>query len=440
MISEIINSFEQKFNKFAEKTDAFTSRFICDEDSAIGTLYFTGFNVEFEYSLECGCLIEKSGLNIILDFSKRTDKPLKCMMYDIIELIDKNNFNCWFYCYIENKSRMELCFDKLSSDFLQILPELKKLACTAEGIIQIESVLKHNTQTVLGIDFEKELSEFEDDIIDDTYDYLYRTYFGYQQSCFATDEYLNFLLGNFKKSLKRYEKKKKRLIYEDNIIRYIKDCEESQPIISHEYESLKDGLKAYTSSNGFLPVFVSWCILLIPCTLFFTVLYLIISLALYNSELYSTQLEPYNFPAVILPAFICSIAASYFLQSNIRKKFFKKSYEKQKDYNAIFNSTKTKKRMGIFFYLIYILSLVATFLFANMGVSLSETDIRVNDNFLSIHGHHYTYNEIETVDYTDEMYTISFNDGYTFKLYEFAEDSDIEEKILPIFEVNGVTI
>ena len=103
MINEIINVFERKFNKFADSTEAFTTRFIRDEDSAIGTLCFNRFNVEFEYCLECGASVEKSGLNIIVDFTKRSEFPIKCMIYDIIGLFDNDNFACWFYCFIENE-------------------------------------------------------------------------------------------------------------------------------------------------------------------------------------------------------------------------------------------------------------------------------------------------------------------------------------------------
>ena len=60
MIENLINVFEQKFNTFADTTDAFTSRFVRDEDSAIGTLCYRNFNVEFEYCLECGGIIEKT--------------------------------------------------------------------------------------------------------------------------------------------------------------------------------------------------------------------------------------------------------------------------------------------------------------------------------------------------------------------------------------------
>lgn len=443
MVNGIIDCFERKFNKFADTTDAFTYRFVRDEDSAIGTLCFNSFNVEFEYCLECGGIVEKSGLNIILDFSKRASAPLKCTMYDIIHLVDKNNFNCWFYCFIENESRMELCFDKLSSDFAEVFPKIREFANSPVRISQIENILAKNINATVGINIEQELSDVTQDdfenIIEDTYDYLYGMYFGYQQSSFATDEYRDFLAGNHKKALKRYEKKKKCLQYEEDIIEFMKNCDEPVPIISEEYECLKDGLKEYTSSRGFLPFFASWWILVIPYSALFVLLYFALSLIMHGSAVYATQLEPYNFMSAILPALVCSIASSYFLQDKICAKFFKKTYSRQKDYDAIFNGAKTRRRIGVFIYLVYILAVVATFLFANMGFSLSETGIRVNEDILDINGRCYTYNEIESVEHGDDI-TVNFDDGYSVGLYQFADEADIEENILPILEANGVKI
>ena len=74
------------------------------------------------------------------------------MMYDIIGLLDKNNFNCWFYCFIENEERMELCFDKLSTDFEEVLPKLRDFAGSVDNLKKLEEIIKKNIKTTVGID------------------------------------------------------------------------------------------------------------------------------------------------------------------------------------------------------------------------------------------------------------------------------------------------
>ncbi len=442
MITNIIKAFERKFNKFAESTDAFTSRFICDEDSAIGTLCFRNFNVEFEYTLECGGIVEKSGLNIILDFSKRTKIPLRCMMYDIIALIDKDNFNCWFYCFIENEERMELCFDKLSGDFAEVLPKIKKFTNSTDNIAKLRTVVDKNIKTATGINFQKDFVidlDMENHVNpDEAYDYFYNLFFGFQQCAFASNAYRDFLAGDFKKALRKYEKKKNRLIYEDRLIEYMRSETEPSPVFSKEYECLKDGLKEYSGSSGFIPFFISWWILLIPCFAFFSIIYFSICHIMYHSAIYATQFELYNVLNCLMSAFLCSIASGYFLQDRIYKKLFRKKYERKKDYDDIFNNEKSTKRIKILIYLVYILSLVTIFLFANMGLSFDERGVRLNESIVDISGSYYTYNEIESLKHEDDFYVIYFDDGKRLELVNYIHDDDIREKLVTILDESGI--
>lgn len=448
MINEIINVFERKFNKLADRSNAFTTRFIRDEDSAIGTLCFNKFNVEFEYGLECGGSVEKSGLNIIIDFSKRSAFPIKCMMYDLIGLIDRENFSCWFYCFIESAERMELCFDKLSSDFEKTLPKIKDFAERESNISKIENVLRKNILNTVGIDiFEDINSEFEnDDVVNpgDVYEYLFSLYFGFEQCAFASNEYRDFLAGDFKKAQKKYEKKKKRLTYEDLLLEHIKTCENPKPVLSQEYECLKDGLKEYYGANGFIPYFSSCGLLLVPFLAVCVAVYYAVSGLLYHSAIYASPLEPYNAASCLIPAILCSLIAAYFMQENIYRSFFRNKYQKMKNYDAIFNSEKSKKRVKIVLYLVYILALIFLFFNANNGIALYERGVNVSSYYFDFKGDFYNYGDLSCLDITqnggENDYTLYADGEDGINLGTYADSEDIEKRIVPVFEKNGVEI
>lgn len=447
MVNDIIKTFERKFNKFADTTHAFTTRFIRDEDSAIGTLCFNGYNVEFEYCLECGGTVEKSGLNIIVDFSKRRQTPLRCMMYDVVTVTDETNFDCWFYCFIENESRMELCFDKLSSDFMNIKPQIDELVSDGKKMDLLEAVVQKNILTMVGVDIKKELGGSSDDDIDvdETYNYLFNMYFSFVQCAFASDEYRDFLGGDFKKALKKYEKKKKLLAYEERIISHIESGAESKPIIAEEYECLKDGLKSYKGVSGFIPFAVSTCILLIPFLVVCVGGYYAISVIMYRTMLYSTVFELYNALACIIPAFISSIVAGYFMRDRVYSKFFKVKYAKMKDYEDIFYSGKSRRRMKVFCYLIYLVILIFVFLTAHNGFAMSESGINYTDGIFDIKGKGYSYSDVRSVSYKIDNgkptgYQLNLSDGTEVWLGHFADDNDVEKHILPILSNNGIEI
>ncbi len=448
MIDEIINEFKQKFNTFADTTDAFSSRFIRDEDSAIATLCFNRFNVEFEYCLDCGGEIAKSGLNIIIDFSKRSEMPLKCMMYDLIGLIDENNFSCWFYCFIESRERMALCFDKLSGDFNAVLPKIKSLAESDESEKKITEILKTNIKNMIGIDFVKyiyEESQVGDGIdLDEVCEYVYSVYFGFEQCAFSSYEYRDFLSGDRKKALKRYEKKKNRLIYEEKIIDYLRHTEDPKAVLSEEYECLRDGLREYSGTSGFVPYFASCGLLLIPFLILCMGMYYAVSSIMYGSAIYSSALEWYNAVCCIIPALFCSFSAAYFLKERIYRRLFKRRFEKMKNYDAVFESEKSKKRTRIILYLFYILALLFVFLSANKGVSLYETGINVNRHYFDIKGSFYSYSEAACVKTTSDdgsnTYEIRMTNGESIDLDSYVDFEDIENKLIPLFENFGVEI
>lgn len=448
MIDNIINVFERKFNKFADTTDAFTARFIRDEDSAIGTLCFSRFNVEFEYCLECGGTVEKSGLNIIVDFSKRSNFPIKCMMYDLMGLIDKDNFSCWFYCFIENEVRMELCFDRLARDFENVLPKLKDFLNTDGSMAKVEEVLRQNVFNTVGIDFSKDINSTLDSgeavNLDEVYDYLFSLYFGFEQCAFASDEYRDFLAGDYKKALKKYGKKKKRLAYEDRIVEFMEGCDNPELILSEEYECLKDGLKEYRGTSGFGPYFIAAGILLIPFLAVCIAMYYAISGILYHSALYASPLELYNAAGCIIPAMFCSLAAAYFIRESIFRKFFKSKYQKMKDYDAIFNSEKSKKRIRVTLYLFYLIALIFVFLTANNGIALYESGVNVNSNYFDITSNFYSYSDIISLDVESDGSTSNYElypdktDSINIGMY--ASKDDIENNIIPILESKGTKI
>ena len=439
---DIIDVFEVQFNIYAEKAESFASRFIRDKDSAIGTLYFKNFNVEFEYCLEYDGNIEKSGLNIIIDFSKRSELPLKCMVYDIIELIDKDNFNCWFYCYIENAERMKLCFERLSSDFTHISPKLIEFANSKDNLKKLEDVLRKNIKVTVGVDDINEVGDWVEGLeavtTDDAYEYLYSMYFGSQQCIFASNEYRDFLSGDRKKALKKYEKKKGKLIYEEKLTEYLRNCKSLSPIIPKELECLRDGLKEYIGTSGFFPFIISCSILLIPFFVLSVFLYYLISLILYRNVIYTTAFEPYNALSCLLPAVVGSLACGYFSKEAIYRKFFKNKYQKMMDYERIFNTENTKKKTRVFLYLIYILVIIFVFLISNNAVSVSDTGLQVNETIFDINGNFYSYDEIQYTEYTDENYIIYFDNGHSLEMYKYAISTDTEQNILPLLELYGI--
>ncbi len=447
MVSKLIDVFAKKFNKMARRTSAYNYNLIYDEDSVIGMLSFDGFCVEFDYSLECGGEVEKSGLGIIIDLSQKYSETFKCMMYDIMPYVDDRDFTCWYYCFVENTERMELCFDKLENDFFAIFPKLQKALNDEQVLEKLEKQVDESVKITVGAaaynDMEEELQSDRTNIAKGQADLakalVMGLYIGNEQCAYASKAYCAFIEGDYKKALKRYSRKKYLLLYEKNLVEYMKSCREPKPLFDEKYFCLKEGLREYYGSTGFVPFAVSALMMFFPVLFVCLTVYFAVCGIMYHNTLYSSAFEWYNGLYCVMPAFIGSMVMGYISRDTVYRRLFKKRYKRMKDYEAIFNSGKTKKRMKTFLYLVYVIILLFVFLSANNALVLTDNGVSVTGHYFDIVKDNYSYNNIDGV-YIDGESCIMYAKGNEIHLSNFVEFDDTEKQILPILRENKVRI
>ena len=140
-----------------------------------------------------------------------------------------------------------------------------------------------------------------------------------------------------------------------------------------------------------------------------------------------------------MPAFIGSMVMGYISRDTVYRRLFKKRYKRMKDYEAIFNSGKTKKRMKTFLYLVYVIILLFVFLSANNALVLTDNGVSVTGHYFDIVKDNYSYNNIDGV-YIDGESCIMYAKGNEIHLSNFVEFDDTEKQILPILRENKVRI
>lgn len=367
-----------------------------------------------------------------------------CMVYDIIPLLNSFTPDCWFYPFIENEKRMELCFDKLSKDFNKVLPLIQEFVLKPDAVKIITDTINNNVENYSGFDIIKESEAIYKDLdeISEEYarEYLLNMYIEIEQNVFSSYEYRDFLEGDYKKALRRYKKKKHRLQYEDMLIEYIESDDKAKEILPKQYRCLKDGLKEQEGSDGFLPFCVSTIITFIPVFLLFVSIYFVICQILYSDCIYATQYSNAYFMNCFFPAFISSIAMGYFMQETVYRWFFRKKYRHAMEYSAILDTEKTKKRMRVFTYAVYILSIVFVFLSANCGFAFSDLGVNDNSYYFSVFGTYHSYNSFKNVTVDDDEITFYFDDGTYAEFDEFITNEDFENNIRPILAEQDITI
>ncbi len=458
--NSIISTFCSKSRDFAASQGAITSEFFPlykgkDRLKEItARVYFNSFILDFVYSISSfGSVGPKSILDCRI-WLEKNEEHLCFSLYDLMFLIDQNNFKCYFFPFIETPKKMTRCFEALAEDLRLFIPRITEIAQNEEQSQLAYNVLKTDIETV----FDKNMFKPDNDLDQDTADYVFATslnrYYEWVKLRLASKCYAEFLDGNYVKSIQRCEKYKTRLAYEDRLLAFMKSLPEGgkYDAVAPDLNTLRDGLKIQTGASELPAFFAAWFLLALPLTLIFLGLYyLFLFISSGNAE-YSTGLALYNALYVFLPAIITAIALSYFIRRRIYKFIYRKKLQKMLDYDAIMNTQSESKFMKGFAYIILIGSLIFTPLLAHTDIAFYTYEFVDNSAFFSLKGDSYSYDQIESVwriegsynalgDWVDyPFYVFLMKDGTIMDQLELMEYSDIEKNLLPILQKRGLTI
>jgi hypothetical protein len=461
--SEIIEAFCSNVESFAAGQDLITHEIlpICerpgsnDVKEVIGRLYFRSFNFDFVYIVNNSILGigPKSILECRIWLSKG-EKLLHFSLYDLMYLIDSINFKCYFFPYIENAKRMNICFAAITNDLNSFIPKIAAIAEDLSAVEQAYICLKTDIASVWDKELlvsnpsaDKESAEIskEDSI---------ERYYSWLRFRFASRGYSAFLSSNYKKAIKVYSKYKKRLAYEDRLLEFMKSLQGHKyyNAVLPELNTLKDGLKAETGTSESFPLFVSWAVITPFTLVIYLIIYYVGFYLLNLGAVYSTGIELYNAMFAFLPAFLTSIVLSYSFRRAIFRLFFRKSYQRRLDYDAILNTKSEDRFMKVFSKFVISGCLLFTMLFANTNISFHKDGLEDSTSMFSIKGKYYGYEQIESVwlvsgrynsfnQWLDNpSYVIQLKSGKLIDLYQYLEFPDMERHVLPIFQENGFEI
>ena len=115
-----------------------------------------------------------------------------------------------------------------------------------------------------------------------------------------------------------------------------------------------------------------------------------------------------------------------------------------KDYDAIFNSEKSKKRMRVILYIFYLVALIFVFLSANNGIAVYEYGVNVNSHYFDVTGNFYSYSDIICLDAEPDgnsgKYDLYLDSADSINIGMYADRNDMEKKIIPVLESKQVEI
>lgn len=461
-LAQIINAFIANFEAFAAEQDCIHHEVLStykdgpdkqELKEVIGRLYYHQFDLDFVYSLKTCILGPRSVLSVRIWLSKN-EKTMSCTLYDLMSLLDKDNFKCYIYPYIPNADLMNECFKTIAGDVKSFIPGIADIAANKDLVEQVYDNVKADIAAVWNSKLFEPQDYIAPEVAEAILNYNIELYNDWLMLRYATGGYLTFLNGKYIKAIKSYSRYKKRLAYEERLLAFLKSLKEGEcyDAVPNGLNTLREGLKAQNNAGELPVLLLAW--------LFATPVLLVLYLALYylclfifsGKSLYNTGIELYNAMFVFLPAFLTAICLSYFMRKKVYALLFRKSAKRKLEYDAILNSSSEEKFMRGFTRVLVSLGLIFTVLLANTHISFKHNGIVDKSSPFSLRGTFYPYSEVNSLwriegryngfgEWLDApSYVIVFKNEKKLDLYQYLEYSDMERHILPILTQKGFEV
>lgn len=453
LIKKLVETFKRETEKYSNELEGVVN-YKCDEffrknnpqkgyHSIDANIMFKNFVLKLEYKINVSVLIPKSTVEMRFMF-ENGKLPVEFSVYDILNIIDKDNFKCYTFSYVTTEEKMKQIIKCLVDTFKEYKNEIEELSENRESIMQIEEDTESKIQLFLNEDIFKSRDAFY-------LMHMLELYYVVDVSRFTLDAYVDYTVGKYVKAIKKYNKLKGKLTsYEKRLIEYIKqNVNQIEEPLKQEMNTLVQAKKLKNIKTELLPMYLSWLVLTPLWCIIYDLVYYIATYFMYKDAIYVTGSFPF---AIFLPAFITAIIHSYFTRSTVYKLLFRKKYNEIKALDEIENGEKVERVMSKLFQFIIASSLVFSLLIANTNIAFYEEYFKDNLDLLSIKGTSYEYEDVYCVYKADGIindfgqvvnnptYVILLKGGEQINLYYDVEFEDAKNNIIPIFEKHNIEI
>lgn len=450
-IGLISEEFEKNVKEFALSDEErpsckFTSSYSKEDiREKKGYVDYGKFVIVFTYSFESPITAPKSILECRISFNK--NNAVEYPLYDLLEIINPNDFKCYIFSYIESAERMRSCFSVLAGALRSYKQHIASIAEDEEKLKLLEEQRASNLKTLYGR-FYNMASDADSEMLN----FFDENYCSMYHMLFSSGRYNDFLKGNYQKAKKKYLRAKKLIRYEQRLLAFLTQLPpgEKYEAVTPELNTLNEGLKEASGNRGIsIMLFSIFCFT--PILLAgFAFLYLLVVKLAYKDAVYVTSLDLNSAMNMLLPAMLVSILLSYFWRRGISKRIFPKSHKKRAQYDNILNRNHENRLMRRFTYIALTGCMLFLFLSANSNLAFYENGFRNNLTFFSLDSEYIRYDRIDSVwqvsgrynslgmRIEQPYYIILLKNGTKLDFSSDVYDYQFSEKIIPILTEKGI--
>lgn len=453
MIEKIVESFKDKTKEYSDKLNALsydTETYYIKNDKEKGynfidaSIEFKDLFLKMEYKVHTSMLLPTSTLEMRILF-KGSKFPIEYSIYDLLNIIDETNFNCYTIPYITSTETMEKALDYLLDVFEKYKERISDLLHNDEKFNKLEENVREQIAKLLGGNLFKSINP-------EYIAHMLEVYYVLDAARFTTEIYANYVLqGKYKQAIKAYSRTKyKTTIYEERLKEYLSTLKEPVSILPKELETIKTAKKY--QKVGFkqsLLIGLSFLILTPAWAVLYGLIYMVSHNYITKELIYISNSE---WPIILLLGFVTAIANMFFTRKLIAKLIYKEKYEEYKMFDMVANSESVNNFMTKFFQFIIAACIAFSMLAANTYIGFTYNNIVLNDGYFNLKGEEIPYEKVHSVYKTEKLadeiigeientnYIIVLKDNTKIELYWFITNEEVETNVLPIFKEKGIEI
>lgn len=446
MINNVLEILKQKVSRFASDTNgSFQGERILLSRGRVpvceASVEYPMFKLSFMY--HSGSRRGPKSVLSCMFHIKSEEQSMGYLIYDLLNIIDENDFSCYTYAYIPDDTAFEKCIDELCSKLLAKFDRINELFYNGEECIRLRETKKNDINNFFGKDVFEAADNFEADARVSYFRHVYDLFFAHIMSFFVSRCYALYQNGEKKRAYAAFNRSRVPTEYQRRFLEHLGDDALPQ---TTENNYVYEGLIAQKKSRLALPTIA---VMLLIASFFCPVYYFLHNLflqrfaagALYNS---ATELENAMFCA--MPALITAAGITVTLKKHIAYLTFPKTRARLKRFGGIIFKKFKKNTVFYSIFTSVMLSVIFSMLIANTGIKFFDKTMKINASFTQLRAVEYGYSEIEEVVEEKEMTygaiitTIKFKDGKMFSMIGVGEQNSINTKIYPILQSKGIEI
>ena len=434
---EQINHMHSLVADFAEQTGAISVEYVEDKRYAEWSVKYNIIKLQFVLTKKekILCPIATLFCRIYLGKNEKHYYHLP----ELMEYLEPDDFQCYYFPYIESIERQTSCFAVLSTFLAKHISTINELAKSTEKSDKIKADKFAEVARLL------EVKETEEEVLE----YALSSYEAYVllPRYVADGAYREFVFQKYDKALKLYEQMEKKgtlTQYEMRLVSFIKDLQTEYTALPEECNAIQKA-KAWDSPSK---EGLSILLMALVCELLFSILFsgviIGINAVLSRETVYYVGMDwYYAFLWAGIPALFGGIA----LRNGVRRFLQKDIYEEGREFekltnpkwlDPVANGIFAFTFVGMLFMTVCMTCMSTRFYDEHMIYNTGESLIPVNTtcNYEDLTKVYYSeglYNDYG--DYIERAsYLLEFSDGSVWDSDGFTSVEVVESYVLPVLE------